>query len=130
MHETPYNSSTATTGKDERSKFEKTDTPILVVGSKAAKADSAVDLEQEVDMEVVMEQEVEVSAVEVALVAEELMEEGLEVEVDSKVVLVVGLVVNKAAGMVVLPKKPLLLIPSPTLPPAVVNVVKSSLCEM
>lgn len=130
MHEMPSSNSMATTGKGEHSKSERIDTPTLVVDSKVAKVDLAVDSEHEEDSEVATEQEVEDLVEEVALAGGEVMAEGSEVVVGSKVVLEEDLVVNKVAGTGVPLKKPPLPILSPTLPQVVVNAAKSSLCEM
>lgn len=132
MPEMPSSNSTVTTGKEEPSKFERTDTPTLVVGSKVVRVVSVEDSAQEVDTEVAMEQEVEALAAGGALVVGEGTEEDLEVAVDSKVVLegeAEDLVVSKAEDTEVLLRKPPLPTPSLTSPPVVVSAAKSSLCE-
>lgn len=121
MHEMPFNNSTVTTGKEEPSKSEKTDTP-TPAAFKVAKVDLVVDLEPEVAMVVALEQEAEVSVVEVDSLVVEAMEADSEAEADSKEegAVVAGLVVNRE-GMEVLPKKLL----HPTLSPTLLLVVAS-----
>lgn len=121
MHEMPSNNSMATTGKEEPSKFVKTDTPTVEEGSKVVKVDSEADSEQEADMVVATEAEVEDSVVEVASAAEEVTEEDLAVEVDSRAV-EISVLIKEEEDMAALRKRLLLRIHSPTLPPAVVNV--------
>lgn len=135
--ETPLLNSTDTTGKEDPSKFAKTDTPITpVVDSKEAKEASAVVSLQEV----VVVSEVASVVEAVGLVAAALLAvaaatvEVSEVEVDSKLVVVVvvlaALVVNTAEGMEVLLKRLHLQIPLPILLLAAASAVRSSLSAM
>lgn len=124
--ETPSNSSTATTGKEEPLRSAKTDMQIPAAGSKAAKVVLAEGLVQEVVTEVVATvleedsaEEEEASVAEVAMV-----EDLVEVEADSRLVVVEGSLVNKAEVTEVYPKRPQLLTLSPTLLRAVASVVK------
>lgn len=113
--------SMATTGKDERSKFEKIDTPTLAADSKVAKAVLVEVLGQEVVMVVVAMVGEEDLVVGEGLAVEVATVEGSEAEVDSRVV---GVSVVKAEATEVRLRRPLLPIPSPTSPRVVVNVVK------
>lgn len=126
MRETPFSNSMATIGKEEPSKSERTGTQTLAAGSKAAKAVSAEDLVQEVaTVAVVTVPEEDLADEEAVLVAEAAMvEDSAEVEVDSRLAVVGGLVVNKVEATEVHPKRLPLLTPSPTLLPVVVSVVK------
>lgn len=99
---------------------------IPAAGSKAAKVVLAEGLVQEAVTEVVATvleedsaEEEEASVAEVAMV-----EDLVEVEADSRLVVVEGSLVNKAEVTEVYPKRPQLLTLSPTLLRAVASVVK------